>query len=102
MNQSVRFGQFNILPPVVKNLLIINLIFFIASLVSAEKFGFSLTRYLGLHYWTSEFFKPHQILTHMFMHGDFGHIFSNMFALWMFGSVLENVWGSKRFLFFYL
>jgi membrane associated rhomboid family serine protease len=47
-------------------------------------------------------FQPYQIITHMFTHGSIGHIFFNMFALWMFGKILENVWGSKRFLIFYL
>lgn len=94
-------GRFNILPPVVKNLLIINGLFFIGTQVLAGKFGIDLYSTFGLHYWTSIGFEPYQIVTHMFMHGDFGHIFSNMFALWMFGSVLENFWGGKRFLVFY-
>ncbi len=102
MNQQFRFGHFNYLPPVVKNLLIINGLFFVATFLLGGKFGIDLTRYLGLHYWTSHFFMPHQIVTHMFMHGGLAHIFSNMFALWMFGSVLENVWGPKRFLLYYL
>jgi membrane associated rhomboid family serine protease len=56
----------------------------------------------ALHAWQSSLFRPWQLITHMFLHGDFAHIFGNMFALWMFGSVLENVWGSKKFLTFYL
>ncbi|HEY2727682.1 MAG TPA: rhomboid family intramembrane serine protease [Parafilimonas sp.] len=56
----------------------------------------------ALHTWQSPLFKPWQFVTHLFMHGSIGHIFSNMFALWMFGSVLENLWGPKRFLTFYL
>lgn len=102
MNQPARFGHFNILPPVVKNLLIINGIFFLGTYVVTERLGIDVFHLLGLHYWTSEGFRPHQIITHMFMHGDLMHIFSNMFALWMFGSVLENVWGGKRFLIYYL
>lgn len=101
MNQPARFGHFNILPPVVKNLLIINGLFFLGTYVIADRFGTNLYHLLGLHYWTSDGFRPHQIVTHMFMHGDLGHILSNMFALWMFGSVLENVWGGKRFLIYY-
>lgn len=73
------------------------------------KFGIDLSDYLGLHYWKSQYFKPWQFFTHMFMHGSYNdvnatlmHIISNMFALWMFGSILENVWGPKRFLTFYL
>jgi membrane associated rhomboid family serine protease len=101
MNQQMGLGRFNILPPVVKNLLIINGLFFLGTQVLNGKFGVDLYSLLGLHYWTSVGFEPYQIVTHMFMHGDLGHIFSNMFALWMFGAVLENVWGGKRFLFFY-
>jgi hypothetical protein len=56
----------------------------------------------ALHAWQSNLFKPWQLVTHLFMHGGFSHIFFNMLALWMFGAVLENVWGSKRFLTFYL
>ncbi|MCC6185774.1 MAG: rhomboid family intramembrane serine protease [Chitinophagaceae bacterium] len=67
-----------------------------------ERYGINLSHILGLHYWTSQFFKPWQLITHMFMHGDFGHLFFNMFALWMFGSIIENIWGPKRFLIFYI
>lgn len=100
--QEFRPTRFQILPPVVKNLLIINGILFLATVVFADKFDLDLTRYLGLHFFTSEYFRPHQLVTHLFMHGGFTHIFSNMLALWMFGNVLENVWGGKRFLIFYL
>ncbi|MBO4581490.1 MAG: rhomboid family intramembrane serine protease [Bacteroidales bacterium] len=55
----------------------------------------------GLHFYESELFHPHQFITYMFMHGNFGHLFFNMFALWMFGSAIENYWGSKRFLIYY-
>jgi membrane associated rhomboid family serine protease len=64
--------------------------------------SFSFEDYFALHAWQSKLFQPWQMLTHMFLHGDFGHILGNMFALWMFGSVLENVWGPKRFLLFYI
>ncbi|HCS19526.1 MAG TPA: DUF1751 domain-containing protein [Bacteroidetes bacterium] len=90
------------LPPVVKNLLIINGLFFLGSYIVSERLGMDVFNLLGLHYWTSEGFQPYQIVTHMFMHGSLMHIISNMFALWMFGSVLENVWGGKRFLIYYL
>lgn len=60
-----------------------------------------LNNILGLHYFKSEYFRPYQIVTHMFMHGSITHIFMNMFMLWMFGKVLEQVWGGKRFLIFY-
>lgn len=94
--------RWQILPPVVKNLLIINGILFLATVVLNEKIGLDLTRYLGLHFPLSELFRPHQVFTHLFMHGSLMHLFSNMFALWMFGNVLENVWGGKRFFIFYL
>lgn len=90
------------MPPVVKNLLIINGLFFLASMVLADRFQFSLSNALGMFNWESPSFRPYQLVTHFFMHGDFPHILSNMFALWMFGSVLENTWGSKRFLIYYL
>ena len=57
---------------------------------------------LGLHYFKSEYFRPYQFVTYMFIHADFQHIFYNMFALWMFGYLLENVWGPKRFLTYYM
>lgn len=101
MNQQFRFGHFNVLPPVVKNLLIINGLFFLGSAVAHDRFGIDIFHVLGMHYWTSEYFKPYQLFTHLFIHLDLGHIFSNMFMLWMFGSVIENVWGSKRFLIYY-
>lgn len=96
-----RPGGFQILPPIVKNLIIINAIIFFAQIV-LERMGFNLTDYLGLHYWRSHYFYAWQFVTHMFLHGSIGHILLNMFALWMFGSILENVWGAKRFLTFYL
>lgn len=98
---DLRLGGFQILPPVVKNLIIINALVFLAQKVSYSVFGFPLETYFALHYWQSSLFKPVQLVTHLFMHGSFMHIFVNMFALWMFGSVLENVWGPKRFLIFY-
>ena len=89
------------LPTVTKNLLIINAIVFFASLV-AEKYDIDLDALLGLHYFQAADFHVHQLLTYMFMHSGFDHLFFNMFAVFMFGVVLENVWGSQRFLFFYL
>lgn len=94
--------RWQILPPVVKNLLIINGIMFLASWVLGDKFGLDLNQYLGLFFLSSDYFRPFQFVTHLFMHGSFMHILSNMFALWMFGNVLENVWGSRRFLVYYL
>jgi len=100
--QEYRPSGFNVLPPVIKNLLIINGIFFLATIVFELKLNIDLTDILGLHYFFSEDFEPHQLITYMFMHGSFAHIFFNMFALWMFGNVLEHVWGAKRFLIYYL
>ena len=57
---------------------------------------------LALHQFQSPDFRPHQLVTHMFMHANFTHLFFNMFALWMFGKTLENVWGGKRFLIYYM
>ena len=89
------------LPVVTKNLLYINVLMFLAEL-AAGKCGIDLNEYLGLHLFIADDFKPLQIVTYMFMHGDFMHLFFNMFALFMFGRVLEGVWGSKRFLTFYM
>lgn len=95
------FGSlFRNLPGVTKNLLIINALFFLALMV-AESRGINLNFYLGLHYPSSQYFKPYQLATHFFMHADFFHIFFNMFALVVFGAHLERVWGPKRFLIFY-
>lgn len=88
------------MPPVVKNLLIINIIFFIAQ--SMLPFGKEMTNMLGLHYWGSEGFRLYQLITYMFLHGGMEHLFFNMFALWMFGKLLESEIGSRRFLIFYL
>jgi membrane associated rhomboid family serine protease len=89
------------IPPVVKNLLIINVLFFIATYIFQAK-GIELSLYLGAFYFDSPLFKIWQPITYMFMHGGFAHIFFNMFALYSFGTILESKWGSKRFLNFYL
>ncbi len=93
---------FSILPPVVKNLLIINGLFYLATISFNTAFGIDLASLLGLHYFQSDLFQPYQFVTYMFLHADFWHVFWNMFALWMFGYLLENVWGPKRFLTYYL
>lgn len=90
------------IPPVVKNLIMINVILFLATLVMQGTFGFDLSRYLALFHIKSEYFRPYQFVTHMFMHGGIMHIFFNMFALWMFGRVLESVWGPRRFFIYYM
>lgn len=98
--QSYRAPIFGNLPPVIKNLLIINIIVFGASYV-LPRMGIDLTRLFALHNIASPYFRPFQFVTHMFMHGGLTHIFFNMFALVMFGKVLEQVWGPKRFLIYY-
>lgn len=99
--ENYRIQGFSFLPPVVKNLLILNVLFYLADISLATR-GIDLSRWLGLHYFTAEQFYPFQFITYMFMHGNFSHLFFNMFALWMFGYALENYWGSKRFLVYYL
>ena len=104
MNQQFRPNKFTILPPVVKNLLIINGLFYLATMGLAQAYQIDLIKILGLHYIGATDFKPFQYVTYMFMHSNtnFSHILFNMFALWMFGNTLENVWGSKKFLIYYL
>lgn len=101
-NQISAPRGFDLIPPVVKNLLIINGLFFLGTIALASAMNLDLVRWLGLHAVESEFFQPHQIITHMFMHGGMTHILFNMFALWMFGATLENYWGGKRFLIYYM
>ena len=86
------------LPFVVKNLIIINAIVFVVTMF-AQNFMYGT---FSLFYFTSPFFKPFQLITYMFMHGGFWHIFFNMFSLYMFGSVLENYWGGKKFSLYYM
>lgn len=93
---------FRVLPPVVKNLIIINVLFYLATIGLGSATGLDLSDLLGLHYFSASKFSPYQFITYMFMHGSPSHIFFNMFALWMFGSVLENVWGPRRFIIFYI
>lgn len=92
-------------PPAIKNLILINVLVWLAQILFDGRYN--LTERIGLWPVNSEFFKPWQIVTHMFAHAASGpylffHILFNMFALWMFGRVLENLWGSKRFLIFYM
>ena len=97
-----QFGGFQRLPIVIKNLLIINGIVWLIQITFGKYFR--VEDFFALHDIHSPLFKPHQLITHMFMHDPTGpmHIIFNMLALWMFGSILENVWGPKRFLTFYL
>ena len=91
----------NNLPPVTKNLLIINILCFFGYQV-AKKYGIDLNDMLGLHFFLASDFNLAQLVTYMFMHANFQHIFFNMFAVWMFGRTLEHVLGSKRFLTYYM
>lgn len=91
--------QFSIFPPAVKHLLIINGIFFVGlTTPGVDQFLF---RYGALWPIGSGLFQPWQLISYMFLHGGFGHIFFNLFALWMFGQSIENYWGTKRFTIFY-
>lgn len=97
-----RPGGFTSIPPVIKNLLIINVLVFIAQETFANSQSFPIDHLFALHDVRSVYFRPHQLITYMFMHGSIGHIFFNMLAVYFFGSVLENLWGGKRFLIFYV
>jgi len=102
-----RYTRPDSFPPIVKNLIIINVLVWIAQLMFDKQYG--LTNYLALYPIDSDAFSPYQIATHMFAHASytmggqivFMHILFNMFTLWMFGRILENVWGPQRFLIFY-
>lgn len=93
------YGRSTFIPPVVKNLIILNVIFFIAKILLKD---LDLDNLLGLHYPSSKYFKPFQFITYMFMHDGIMHIFFNMYGLFMFGPILENALGSKKFLFYYI
>ena len=97
-------NQFSALPTVTKNLLIINVIMlvvvYLPELTGLPDFG--LMNMFSFHYFQSELFRPHQFVTYMFLHGGVMHLFGNMLALFIFGSVLERVWGPKKFLTFYI
>ena len=104
LNSSNMFQprSFSLLPPVIKNLLIINGLAYFASIVFAQM-GLDLLSMFGLYLPQSPEFQPYQLVTHLFFHdlSNFSHIFGNMFALWMFGMSLENLWGSQRFFIYY-
>ena len=89
------------MPPVTKNLIIINLLMFLAKLV-ATRYGIDFDDLLGLHFFLASDFRLYQLFTYMFVHGGWEHIFFNMFAVWMFGRIMEQVMGSQRFLFYYV
>ncbi|MDP4269237.1 MAG: rhomboid family intramembrane serine protease [Bacteroidota bacterium] len=95
------------IPPVTKNLIIINLLCWLASITLPSILRNSLgepidiSYWLGLHYMQAPDFRPYQMVTYMFMHAGFTHLFFNMFAVYMFGRIVESTWGPKRFLIFY-
>ncbi len=102
MSQQYSPQGFRMLPTGVKHLLIINILFFAATYILRNYADVDLEQYLALYFVGSDLFRPWQYITYMFMHGSIEHIFFNMFALWMFGYILENFWGTRRFLIFYL
>jgi membrane associated rhomboid family serine protease len=99
-----RPGSFQMIPPVIKNLIIINGLVWLAEMTLGANISEWMFNMFALHDVHSALFKPHQVVTYLFLHDNHGfeHILFNMFALWMFGAVLENYWGGKRFLTFYL
>ncbi len=110
MNQY-RSSFLDRIPPVTKNLIIINILFWLASVSLAQTKGIHLNDWLGLYYWEGSRFHPFQLISYMFLHGffpfmplesSFSHLFFNMFGVFMFGRILEQVWGSKRFLIYYM
>jgi membrane associated rhomboid family serine protease len=102
MSSQFSPGRFDVLPLVVKNIIIINGLFFLGTYVLGSNFGTDLIKIFGLRFPAASEFHLWQPITHLFMHGSINHILFNMFSFWMFGSVLENVWGAKRFLNFYI
>lgn len=91
----------NNMPPVVKNLLIINVLAYVAKIVLL-RYGIDFDDLLGLHFFKATDFRLYQFITYLFVHGSFTHLFFNMFAVWMFGRLMEGVMGSQRFLLFYM
>jgi len=89
------------LPPIVRNLIILNIVVYLAQLVTGGNANPASIDLFALHHYKSEYFRPHQLITHMFMHGDFYHLLFNMFSLFIFGSALERTWEPKRFLIYY-
>ena len=89
--------MFQNITPITKNIIILNVIVYILAMLIPQSY-----QYLAAFFPTSPYFKSWQIITHMFMHANFTHLFFNMFTLWMFGKTLENKWGAKRFLTYYL
>ena len=89
------------IPTVTRSLLIANVVVFLATMLLSYV-GLDLNRVLGLHFILAPNFQAYQLLTYMFAHGGWSHIFFNMFALWMFGGIVERTWGPRKFLFYYM
>jgi len=104
MNSNYQYSpqRFQVLPPICKNLIIINVILYFAFYVLRNRGIIDLSYYMGLHIYASPLHHFWQYITYAFMHANFTHLLFNMFAFWMFGAVLENVWGAKRFMIFCL
>jgi len=97
--------MFRNIPTITRNLLIINILVFLAQVVIGPNSDYQLdllSKYGGLRFFLDPDFHVYQLVTYMFLHGSFTHLFFNMFALWMFGCVIENVWGPRRFIFYYI
>lgn len=90
------------IPTITKNLLIINILAFLTMLVLNQVSGIDLNNIFGLHFFMASNFHVYQLVTYIFMHGGWEHIILNMFMLWMFGAVVEQAWGPKKFLFYYI
>src|SRR5215469_13440174 len=99
---AFRPGGFQLIPTVIKNLIIINVLIYLGQATLGQSFDLKLTDLFGLHDIHSVYFRYFQLITYMFLHGSWPHVLLNMFALWVFGSILENYWGPKRFLTFYM
>lgn len=99
-----RGSFFNNIPPITKNLIIINIIVWLLMMVVPEGLGGKINNLFALHYWDAPLFNPMQLFTYMFMHStsNFGHLLFNMFSLWMFGTSIERALGGGRFLFYYI
>lgn len=89
------------MPPITFNLLMINIVMYLVKLMFLYKYDMDISEHLGLRYFMSNEFHWYQLITYMFIHGNETHLFFNMFALWMFGPLLEQLWGGKRFLIYY-
>jgi len=101
-NDEYRPSGFSFMPQVTKNIIIINVILFVLTYLLQSTQQIDLNKFLGLHHHSAPDFKPHQFITYLFMHAGPAHIFFNMFGVFIFGQVLENTWGPKRFLIFYI